>query len=324
MPLLTKRSVLAAKIEATVGTAQALVAADAAMNVFDLRLSTNVDFTERQSQGGFSPMRGTLGPYSAQVTFRVEFRLDASPPLEFATLLPACGFLNTAGVFSPASLSPGVTGGPKTVTLGFYNDGVFRRLRGAMGNVVFIFPSGRVAVAEFTFNGIMVLDGSGNWLSDVAILAPAYPTGTPVRFTGADLSLGAWEPCFQELRIDMGNDVQPRPCANGDRSGLISYIITGRRITTTIDPETSLVAAANPHGAWINTTEQELDFTLTAESASDPDFGAEINFNAPKHQITGIGIGDRNGIMTDEITGQLNKESAAGDDELIITFTAAP
>jgi hypothetical protein len=35
-----------------------------------------------------------------------------------------------------------------------------------------------------------------------------------------------------------------------------------------------------------------------------------------------VAIGDRNGVVTDEITFQCNKSAAAGNDELSFTFSA--
>ena len=56
MPLLRRKSVLAAKIESTSGTAESLSASDAAFNVFDLTMTPTIAMTPRPSQGSFSSL----------------------------------------------------------------------------------------------------------------------------------------------------------------------------------------------------------------------------------------------------------------------------
>src|SRR5690554_71512 len=111
--LLAKRRVFAAKIESVVGTAEVLAAADAAMNAFETTIQPNIDFVERAGQGGFSPIAGALGEYGATISVAFEWHFGDPTPLWASTLLPACGMLNTSGVFTPVSLAPGATGGPK-------------------------------------------------------------------------------------------------------------------------------------------------------------------------------------------------------------------
>jgi hypothetical protein len=66
---------------------------------------------------------------------------------------------------------------------------------------------------------------------------------------------------------------------------------------------------------WTSMTEEALAFDL--ENATD-----KFAIAAPKLQRTNVAIGDRNGVVTDEITFQCNKSAAAGNDELSFTFSA--
>src|SRR5690606_13116157 len=118
--------------------------------------------------------------------------------------LPACGWVENAGVFTPKTAPPGTVAGVKTLTIGTYEDGLFKRLRGCMGNAVFTFIAGQKVMVAFTFTGI--------WddPSDVAILTPTYPTTKPPRFANSGFSIGGsggWEPKLEQLTIDLGNEV---------------------------------------------------------------------------------------------------------------------
>ena len=78
MPLLRRKSVLAAKIETTSGTAESLAAADAAFNVFDLTMTANIPMTPRPSQGSFSSLPAVPELYGGTCSFRTEIYGDGA------------------------------------------------------------------------------------------------------------------------------------------------------------------------------------------------------------------------------------------------------
>ena len=103
MPLLKKLSVLAAKIETTSGTAESLTASDAAYNVFDLSMQPNIAMTERTGQGAFSQLPAVRELTGGTCSFRTEVYGSGAGgvPGWASTFLPACGWVNSAGTFSP-------------------------------------------------------------------------------------------------------------------------------------------------------------------------------------------------------------------------------
>ena len=60
--LLRRRRVFAAKVEATVGTAESLTGAEAAFNAEDFVIQPNIAMTRRQGQGGDGPGPGLGRP----------------------------------------------------------------------------------------------------------------------------------------------------------------------------------------------------------------------------------------------------------------------
>src|SRR5258706_4816185 len=133
MPLLKRKTILAAKQETTIGTAIALAAGDAAFNVMDATISYEIPPTERWGQGSLSKLASVPGARQGKVTFYIELGgsgTGGSPtPAWATTLLPACGWLQATNAFSPTS----TTSNWKTLTIGVYQDGLFKSIKGAMG-----------------------------------------------------------------------------------------------------------------------------------------------------------------------------------------------
>ena len=294
MSLLKKKRVLAAKIETTAGTAIALTASDGAFNVFDAEMTPEIELAERPGQSAFSQLTAEPGALGGSCSFKTE--LDSAWS---AILLPACGLVGTPYV--PVSEVPGTNA--KTITLGIYENGLCKKLKGAMGNAVFVFESGKPVQVEWTFTGI--------WIApvDTVMLAPTFPTSRPPRFMGAGLEIGSWTTAvIQSLRIDLGNTVMLRESGNSS-DGYVYAAITDRKVVGSINPESGLVATKDVFGEWIIGT--EAAFTLTVSG---------ITFAMPKLQFTNIQPGDREGIQTDEIDFQANRSASAGNDEITITF----
>lgn len=306
MTLLTKKRVFAAKIEGTAGTAEALTTSEATINVFDAKIVPTIENEARQGQGAFGKLASIAGMRTGRCTFRTEITGDGAGgiPAWASTFLPACGWVASSQVYSPKTEAPGSN--VKTITLATYENGLKRQLHGAMGNFVMVFPAGKIAYIEWTFDGIYSAP------TDVAILAPTYLTTAPYRATFETLTLGSWTPTLNELRIDAGNTVVMREDAT-KTSGVLTALITDRTPTGTMDPEGKLVATVDHAGKWLAGTLEAL--TLEIDNGTE-----RIEVVAPKCQRLNIEDGDRNGNQTDQIEFQCCKSAAGGDDELTIEF----
>lgn len=310
MPLLRKKRVLAAKIEATYGTAETLTGAEAAFNVFDPVITPNIETLERQSQSAFSPIPSVPGLRSGQVTFKTDLYGDGAGgiPGWASVFLPACGMVASSQVYGPVTAAPGSS--VKSLTIGVYEDGLRKVLRGAVGTVKLVFETGKPAMLEWAFTG------AWGGVTDAAILAPTYPTILPIRFANTSLTYGSWAPCVQSISFDLGNEVVLRECQTAsDASGYAGAIVTGRKVTGSVNPEASLVASHDTYGKWLSSNEAAM--TVVLADAADT-----ITIAAPKAQLINVQEGDRSGIQTDEITFQCNRSAAAGDDEFTIEFAA--
>lgn len=308
MSLLRRKSVFAAKLEGTIGTAESLTAAEGAFNCRDLNIQPNIPMEEREGQGGFNHKLSVPSGRAGTATFSTEAYYDGSTVPPWATVLfPACGFVNDAGTFSPVTSGPGANG-VTTITIGGYIDGVYRVLKGCMGNFVINLPTGRMVAIDWTFQGVWVNP------TDVALIEPAFPTTIPMRMAGGTVSWASSNLCVENVAVDAGNEVIMRECA-GDISGFKSALITNRKPMITANPEMVVAATQNRHNQWLNMTAGSLVVTTGS--------GAEnrLAITAPAAQIQNIQQGDRNNLVIDDITWMCT-ENDDPDEELTIAFVA--
>ena len=297
--LFTRKSVFAAKVEAVIGTAETLTNAEAAYNVFDFQIQPTAEFLQRERQGGFGQLAGVVGLQSGTATFRTEAYGDGAGgvPAWANVLLPAVGMPSpTTGFFRAATEAPGTN--VKTLTIGGYQDGIFKSIRGAVGNVQIVIEPGKPVSFNWTFMG------AWNAVSNQAILSPTYPTRLPILAKSGLTAIGSYNPCYSSLTIDLGNTMEARQCI-ASAGGLNSFVISGRNITGTIDPETKLVNVFDPYGDWLSSTART--FSTIVADADD-----QIAFNTNSvaaFQITSPQESDRNGIKTDTVNFQILQDS---------------
>jgi hypothetical protein len=307
MPLLRRKAVFAAKVESTIGTAESLTAAEGAFNARDFTIQPNIPVTRREGQGGFQYLPGIAEGMQGTCTVTMDMSYDGTTVPSWASvLLPACGWVNSTGTFSPKSEGPGSN--VKTITIGHYKDGKLALLSGAMGTFVITCPTGKMAYITFTFTGKY----SSNE-TDTAIIAPTYPSTLPLRFANGALTWNSVALCTSQVTIDAGNSVIMRECVNAsDRSGFVSALVTNRAPVITADPESELVATQNRDSLWLTSIAQALVCQVGAT-------GTSVTINAPKAQLENKQQGNRNDMLTDDLTWLATAGSSV-DTELTIVF----
>lgn len=308
-PLISRKRVLAAKVEGTTGTAESLTASEAAFNVFNAEMQPDVPLVGREGQASLSQLTAAIGAYAGTCKFSIELNCaSAAVPGWASTFLAACGVGGSALVYTPDSRPPEASSSTaKTITIGAYVDGKKKMLHGCMGNAVFRFRAGQPVMIDFEFKGIW------NAVSDVALLAPTYPTTAPLRFISSSLAIGSVNPIVGELTFDLGNEVVLRE-SSSTSTGYHSAVIVSRAPKVSVDPEAALVAGYDPYGDFLARTERVLSWACASG-------GHGVAFSAPKAQVGKVSEGNRNGILTDPIEYQLNRSASAGEDEYTITFS---
>jgi hypothetical protein len=313
MPLIRRRKVFAAKIETTVGTAESLTATEGVYNARDFDIQPSVGMTRREGQGGFNYLESIPEGMMGTCTVVHDLAYDGvSIPAWASVLLPACGWVDTAGVFSPVTAGPG-TSGVKTITIGHYKDGKLALLSGAMGTFTITCPTGKTAYITFTFTGKYSTNET-----DTAIIAPTYPTALPLRFAAGAFTWNSVNLCTATATVDAGNSVIMRECVNAsDRSGYVSAIVTNRAPIITADPESVLVATQDRDAAWLTSDPYAMAITLDGGTY-------DITIAAPKAQLENKQQGNRSDMLTDDLTWLATANASSPDEELTITFNATP
>lgn len=310
MSLLKRLRVLAAKVEGTIGTAETLAGADGAFNAYNVMAQANIPMENREAQGSMEQLAAISGGRTGTLSFRCDMGYDGvTVPTWASAMLPACGLVNAAGVFTPRSEAPGAN--VKTLTIASYQDGMRKILAGAVGNAVITLPTGRMGYIDFTFTGVWQAP------TDVAIIAPTYPTAKALRFASGTATYNEAAMKLEQMTFDFGNTVVLREDP-ATASGFIAGIITDRIPTATANPEAVRVTTQNLYDYWITHGEYELEATLAGPNASS------IVINAPKAQLMNVQEGDRNQLIVDDLSFQLNKNAANLNQCFSITFNATP
>lgn len=303
-PKLSRQRILAGKLEATTGTAEALTATEAAMNVFDLAIEADIETHERAAQSALSPLVPVAGARVGKFKFKTEIVGDgASVTPWWFIFFKMCGFIATAGVLSPKS---GATDAA-TGTLGGYQDGRFKSIAGASGDWTINAEVGKPVMVDW--------DMQGAWQapSDVALITPTYPTVQPVPFQGATVTIGGTAYVVNKVTIKANNTVVLRK-SPAPAGGILSALVTDRKITVAIDPEALPFATKDWYAAHLAGATAAFSMALGSAQYNTTTIAAPAMalMKAPAD-------GDRDGILTDELEFVCTRSASAGDDELTIT-----
>lgn len=305
-PLLKKKSVLAAKIETTIGTAISLSGTDGVFNVYNCSIVPNVQFTDREGQGAFSKLSSVIGQQTGTCTFSTDLIVGASAPAWATTFLPACGLGLTSTTYGCRTEAPGST--VKTLTMAHYVDGVLRRIRGAVGTFTISCLAGQKITLDFTFQGVFDSFEAG------AILTPTYPTGEALRWAGSTTTIGGTAIAASSLTFDLGNVITPLESQALDE-GVKNFIVSDRRPTLSIDPEADTSNSITRYSTWMAGT----TVAIAWDSSTNADSG-KWAFALPAAQFINQQPGERSGIETEQLNF-LACRTATLNDEFSMTYT---
>lgn len=300
--MLTRKTVLLAKIETTYGTVPAMTGADAVL-ISNLDISVDPNILERDNYHDSISAYGTrVGRKLMTCSFDVELKGNGAQPtllapIEQDAILRACGLVATEEAdhvsYSPTSVEANMA----SVSLRFNLDGMDYIIRGAYGNMSINMVAGAFGVMSFTFTGLYQKP------TDVAQLQPTYTNDTePPIVESLSYAMDSYGGCPETWNYDMGNEVSERPCINADE-GLEGLRITGRNGVGNVDPEMVSIATKDFWAIF------EASNQVAVQGTIGTAVGNQFIIKNPTVQIQNIGIGDRNGLRTYEI-----EYLAVGDD----------
>jgi len=315
--MLTRRRVIAAKVEGVEGTAEAITVAEAGILAIDPKFDIDFKSYDRNNikLNTLSNLVPLMGQRSVKISFKAEVKgagaaYSAILKPALGTYLKGCGFAETIDVTAGAEKAtylPASTGIP-SLTIWVYEDGLIKKARGCRGTVKFTGKVGEPVFAEFSFDGVFdaVVDG--------AMIAPTFEATVPAVLMGTTLSLDAVTTMVAEsFGIDIANSLQLRGSMSAP-DGYLSALLTDRKPTFSLDPEMALVATYDFIGKW----KAAASAALSIGPVGPAGVYNKFTLSAPKCVYTKVGSGDRAGIQTADIAGNLAMNT--GDDEVKLEF----
>lgn len=301
MPLSTELRVVAAKLETTAGTAESLTNAEAKILAENPSIEDDTPYHKRSpamSTGGSFKGKPGLAVGKFKAKLELKGKGASGLPLWSTTLLRCCGLDLSTATFTPTSDATK----KKTCTIGMWDDGIYRRLKGVMLNAKLNFEMGQLASIDFDGQGIPVDP------SDASMVVPTHETSDPVNVDAGIITLASYTPAFEKASFDLGNKIMIRDHLHA--------FITSREPMFTIDPEADLVATYDAAGIFRAATQFQTVITLNGGSNNT------ITITAPKVQwAKAPKLADRKGVKTWALEGHVNRDSDTGDADYTIVFS---
>lgn len=310
--MLTRKTVILAKVETTYGQDATPTPSANALLVRDVDIRPTGEVVERDFyRSVLSRLPFVRGIKGVELSFTTELKgtgtAGSLPSWGWeGELLRACGMSETINAGTSIVYEP-VSTGFESCTIYVYKDGIFHKVLGCRGSFTLRGEVGKYLEAQFTFRGLYQAP------TDANPAAQTFSSVVPPVLLSAGCSIGGYSPVFTRIEIAMNNELGRRLDAN-DSNGLKEILITGRAPGGSLDPETVTEATKAFWNEWAAATAQALSIGPVGSTA-----GNKIQITAPKLQYENITYGDREGILTYEIPFRLAMDS--GDDELTITFS---
>ena len=205
------------------------------------------------------------------------------------------------------------------VSIGLSKDGVRESMKGARGSVSISGNVGEPVLLNFTFQGIKEAVADGGSVASVT-----YDDGTPPVLLGAAMTVGdsnftaaqRKSFCATSFNYDMASDIQYRRCMTA-ATGIDGIYYNGRTPTGTIDPDLSLEVDYDWMDNYFTATNLGVDTTVGTTAPN------KFRVNVLNAAVTAVGQGDRNGIITRDITFNMSSGSSSsvgGDNEFVIIW----
>lgn len=307
-----------AKIEAQYGTDPTPVEATDAIEVFDQPSFEMV--TDPKARTVPIATFGELAPLIVGKAYKlggIKVPLKGSgaagTPPRIGPLLRAIGFTQTVNGVISVTYALHSTFEGESCTIYFWFGGTKHIMTGCVGSGKLSLQAGEVMFLECDFTGIY-----GGVISDATFPSPTFETtirqiwdSALFKFTpaaGSDLGL-----VVSKFDIDLGNEVNPRPDANGV-SGIGRYYISDRKTKVSLDPEKVALSTLNPY------TLHELQTLIAIETKPTGTAGNLVEITVGGVSLDAPKAGNRNNIATWDLSGQCRPTIAAGNSEIAIVF----
>jgi len=321
VPFIRAKNFIAVKAETTSGTLSAPLAADFNIRIMEPTFEPEIEaFIMEFASGRHSKSAAVMGKKKAHAKFKVPMRTGAAAGTapKMGKLWQACGQLETIIAVTSVAYTPLATkdyGDNISVTISMYltpasGNSVILTMKGAMGNcIVTMDDLGQPMISDFDFLGCFVSIADG---ATIALTSP--DTDVPPGTIGSIITSATIAQRVAKFKLDFGNtvelDIDP-----SDSTGYRAAYIAKREPKMSLDPRAELLATDPHYTQWAAGTEAAFSFTTPVGSAA-----LKYVITAPKFQILGLKVADRNSAMIWDLDGELHEN--AGDDSHQILISA--
>lgn len=308
--MLTRKTVVLAKIETAYGTDPVPTASTDAIAVQDLEIRPTGDLVERNGlKNSLSPLGILQGAKRVDLSFKTEAKGTGAPGVPpvrgwEGVLFRACGMSETVNADTNIVYAP-VSAGFESCTLYVYRDRLFHKVTGCRGSFRIAAEAGKPVMVEWKLKGCYLSP------TDAASSVPVFGGLLPPIAAGAGFTVGDYSPVTEKLEIDINNTLAERKNIAA-QNGIAGFEITARKPRGSFEPE-AVAEATHPFwNNWENGT--PLALSLTVGTAA----GNRFRIEAPALQYSEIDYADRDGRAVYRVPFLLAMND--GDDELTITM----
>jgi hypothetical protein len=313
MPLLRRKTLILAKIEATYGTNSSPSGSDAI-------LVRNLDITPLEAdvvgRDLIRPYYGNSDQLLANPRVRVTCEVElagsgtAGTAPRYGPLLKSCGIsetivASTSVTYAPRSDFP--TAGT-SCTIVYNIDGVQHAVTGARGTFTMNCELGQIPTLQFEMTGVY------NNPTDTAQPAVTYAAqATPLIFRDGNtsaFSFFSYSGCLMSVNMQLANSVVYRELVGCTKQ----VLITDRKPAGTVSIEAPTIATKDYFSIALGSATGSLSF-LHGTTA-----GNRVTFTSPQSDVTQPTYGESDGIAMLSIP-YVALPTTAGNDEFSLAFT---
>ena len=314
--MLTRRTVILAKREATYGTDPAMTGSDGIV-AWDVDLTIDGEVLKRDvMRDTLSPLSHVIGLRESSLTFKTELKgagisgTDTNLP-QVDDLITACGFgtavkSGTSQTYSLVSDEASIS----SVALKVYKDGNLHKLTGARGTVKFNLMAGKFGEMEWEFKGI--------WNSVIASTIPdigGLPEASslvPIVYNSS-FQISGFSPVCSQLNIDLANEIARRDDLNA-ASGVQGFRLTGRVPKMDFMADAVVESSNSFWGDWASSVVGTFGILIGSNAGNK--IGISGNWQTETNKY-----GDSDGISIYEVSASLvSSTDNDQNDELVLAF----
>lgn len=268
------------------------------------------------STATFGKIAPTIVKEGYKLSFQVELKgvtgNPASPP-PIGVLLKIAGFTETIeDEQGSESCTYDLSSDLETpsATAYFWIGGTKHVMLGCVANLKFNFSAGEVISVDAELTGLLVSNPS-----DVTFPTPTFNSNLPQIWQSGAFKLNAITSLIvSKFNIDMGNEIVKRPSGSAV-NGINRYYVKDRNVKVDFDPEKVALSTFDPY--TLHTAQTECDLQTIINDGTP---GQEIEINVNNVTLDAPKTGNRDNVITYELSGQARVTPIVGNTELQIIF----